>query len=110
MTVPAPGGGQRRRAGDRPGADAGLPAATAIIGGTKGSHLIVDPFPGAPNDVVYYESRLDGRLVLVIPWNGRYMIGTTDIRFDETRTTRRCDIGEIDYLLGEVNTLIPQAA
>ena len=88
---------------------AGSPAQPRLNGGTKGSHLIVGPFPGAPNDVVYYESRQDGRLVLVIPWMGRYMIGTTDIRYDGDPTTARCDIGEAEYLLGEVNQLIPQA-
>ena len=33
-----------------------LPPQPRLNGGTKGSHLIVDPFPGAPTDVVYYES------------------------------------------------------
>jgi glycerol-3-phosphate dehydrogenase len=87
----------------------GVPPQPRLNGGTKGSHLIVDPFPGAPTDVVYYESRLDGRLVLIIPWCGRYMIGTTDIRFDADPDDARCDIGEVDYLLGEVNALIPRA-
>ncbi len=87
----------------------GLPGQPRLNGGTKGSHLIVDKFPGAPNDVVYYESRQDGRLVLVIPWFGRYMIGTTDIRFDGDPDDARCDIGEADYLLGEVNALVPEA-
>ncbi|MGS0685478.1 FAD-dependent oxidoreductase [Nakamurella sp. GG22] len=86
-----------------------LPEQPRLNGGTKGSHLIVDPFPGAPRDVVYYESRQDGRLVLIIPWRGRYMIGTTDIRFDDDPDNARCDIGEVDYLLGEVNALIPDA-
>ncbi len=87
----------------------GVPPQPRLNGGTKGSHLIVNQFPGAPTDVVYYESRVDGRLVLIIPWAGRYMIGTTDIRFDEDPDNARCDIGEVDYLLGEVNSLIPQA-
>jgi len=87
----------------------GVPVQPRLNGGTKGSHLIVDPFPGAPTDVVYYESRLDGRLVLIIPWAGRYMIGTTDIRFEGDPDDARCDIGEVDYLLGEVNALIPRA-
>jgi glycerol-3-phosphate dehydrogenase len=87
----------------------GIPSQPRLNGGTKGSHLIVDKFPGAPTDVIYYESRLDGRLVLIIPWAGRYMIGTTDIRFDADPDDARCDIGEVDYLLGEVNELIPQA-
>lgn len=80
-----------------------------FIGGSKGSHLIVNPFPGAPSDVVYYESHSDGRLVLVIPWGAQYMIGTTDERFDGAPENARADSGEVDYLLGEVNRLVPQA-
>lgn len=80
-----------------------------LNGGTKGSHLVVDPFPGAPTDVVYYESRRDGRLVLVIPWMGRYMLGTTDIRFDDDPDDARCDADEMQYILDEVNGLVPGA-
>lgn len=79
------------------------------IGGTKGSHLVVEPFPGAPNDVVYYESQSDGRLVLVIPWGEHYLIGTTDQRFEDDPENARADRSEAAYLLGEVNRLIPQA-
>ena len=86
-----------------------VPAQPRLNGGTKGSHLVVAAFPGAPQDVVYYESQRDGRLVLVIPWMDRYLIGTTDIRFEEDPGEARCDIGEAEYLLEEVNTLIPGA-
>lgn len=79
------------------------------IGGAKGSHLVVDPFPGAPDDVVYYESRRDGRLVLVIPWGTRYLIGTTDKKFDDDPDLARADEAEVDYLLSEVNSLVPEA-
>lgn len=81
-----------------------------LNGGAKGSHLVVERFPGAPTDVVYYESRRDGRLVLVIPWLDRVMIGTTDVRFEEDPDLARCDIGEAEYLLDEVNALIPEAS
>jgi glycerol-3-phosphate dehydrogenase len=87
----------------------GAPAQPRLNGGTKGSHLIVDPFPGAPEDVIYYESKTDGRLVLVIPWAGRYMIGTTDLRFDDDPDEARCSADEMNYLLAEVNQLIPDA-
>lgn len=79
------------------------------IGGAKGSHLVVDPFPGAPTDVVYYESRTDGRLVLVIPWGEKILIGTTDKKFDENPDLARADEAEVEYLLSEVNSLIPSA-
>lgn len=80
-----------------------------LIGGAKGSHIIVDPFPGAPNDVVYYESQTDGRLVLVIPWMGRYLIGCTDTKFELDPDEARADADEIAYLLNETNALVPGA-
>jgi glycerol-3-phosphate dehydrogenase len=88
---------------------ADIPAQPRLNGGTKGSHLIVNSFPGAPKDVIYYETRTDGRLILVIPWFGKYMLGTTDIRLEEDPGTARCDIGELEYLINEVNALIPAA-
>jgi glycerol-3-phosphate dehydrogenase len=86
-----------------------LPGQPRLNGGTKGSHLIVDTFPGAPKEVVYYETRTDGRLILVIPWLGKYMLGTTDIRWESNPGDARCDIGELEYLLSEVNALVPEA-
>ena len=80
-----------------------------LIGGSKGSHIIVEPFEGAPTDVVYYESQTDGRLVLVIPWMGRYLIGTTDRLFDLDPSAARCEMDEIEYLLTEANALMPEA-
>jgi glycerol-3-phosphate dehydrogenase len=80
-----------------------------LNGGTKGSHLIVDAFPGAPKEVIYYETRTDGRLILVIPWLGKYMLGTTDIRWENDPNDARCDIGELEYMLSEVNALVPTA-
>lgn len=81
-----------------------------FIGGTKGSHLVVGPFLGAPKDVVYYESHKDGRLVLVIPWGENFLIGTTDQRFEGNPDDVRADADEVAYLLGEVNRLVPGAS
>lgn len=79
------------------------------IGGTKGTHLVVDPFPGAPRYAMYYEAAADGRPVLVIPWRGRYLIGSTDVRFDGDPGDARADDAELDYILGETNRLMPDA-
>jgi glycerol-3-phosphate dehydrogenase len=89
--------------------ETGSGSSEQLIGGTKGSHLIVDPFPGAPSDVVYYESQKDGRLILVVPWGRRYLIGTTDIRIDGDPGEARADEEEVDYLLSQTNRLIPGA-
>ena len=80
-----------------------------MIGGTKGSHLIVDPFPGAPQDAIYVEARKDGRPYFIVPWNGRYLIGTTDFRYKEDLDYVSADDDEIDYLIEETNAVVPTA-
>ena len=80
-----------------------------MIGGTKGSHIIVDPFPGAPPDAIYVEARTDGRPYFIVPWNGRYLIGTTDFRYKEDLDYVSADDDEMDYLIDETNAVIPGA-
>ncbi len=78
-----------------------------LIGGTRGSHLVVERWNGAPDDAIYYESRSDQRPILIIPWNGMVMIGSTDIRFEGDLDRVTATDQEIDYLLAEVNALYP---
>jgi glycerol-3-phosphate dehydrogenase len=80
-----------------------------LIGGTKGSHLVVPPFAGAPANAIYVEARSDGRPIFIIPWNGLYLIGTTDVRFEGDPDEVRCEPWEIDYLLAETNLALPGA-
>ncbi|MGB5470633.1 MAG: glycerol-3-phosphate dehydrogenase/oxidase, partial [Woeseiaceae bacterium] len=49
---------------------------TRHIGGTKGSHIIVGKFEGAPSEAFYVEAESDGRPFFIIPWNSQYLIGT----------------------------------
>jgi glycerol-3-phosphate dehydrogenase len=81
-----------------------------LIGGTKGSHLVVEPFPGAPREAVYAEAAGDGRPYFVVPWNGLYLIGTTDTRYDGDLDDVVATDEEIAYLIEETNGLIPGAA
>lgn len=80
-----------------------------LIGGTKGSHLVVPVFPGAPANAIYLEARSDGRPIFIIPWNKLYLIGTTDVRFEGDPDQVRCEPWEIDYLLSETNLALPSA-
>ena len=80
-----------------------------LIGGTKGSHIVVPPFPGAPANGIYLEARSDGRPIFVIPWNEVFLIGTTDVRFQGDPDEVRCELWEIDYLLAETNLALPGA-
>jgi glycerol-3-phosphate dehydrogenase len=80
-----------------------------LIGGTKGSHIIVSPFDGAPRDALYVEAESDGRPFFILPWNGLFLIGTTDIRYDEDPAEVRASAAEVDYLLAETNRVFPYA-
>jgi glycerol-3-phosphate dehydrogenase len=80
-----------------------------LIGGTKGSHIVVPPFLGAPANAIYLEARSDGRPIFIIPWNKLYLIGTTDVRFEGDPDDVRCEPWEIDYLLSETNLALPGA-
>ena len=48
------------------------------IFGTKGTHIVLPPFPSAPQHAIYMEAKSDGRPYFVVPWAGMYLIGTTD--------------------------------
>ncbi|MGC4107739.1 MAG: glycerol-3-phosphate dehydrogenase/oxidase [Thermomicrobiales bacterium] len=90
-------------------AESGIETVTRLVGGTKGTHIIVRSFPGAPSDALYIEARQDGRPYFIIPWNGLYLIGTTDVRYDGDLDRVVPGEGEIDYLLTEANLAIPAA-
>jgi len=80
-----------------------------LIGGTKGSHIVVGPFDGAPEDAYYVEAARDNRPFFIIPWNSQYLIGTTDTRYDGDLSNVRASREEVDYLLAETNRVFPQA-
>lgn len=79
------------------------------IGGTKGSHIIVDPFPGAPEGALYVEAKSDGRPYFIVPWLGQYLIGTTDERYEGPLDNIKANDDEIDYLIAETNRVLPAA-
>lgn len=83
--------------------------AQRFVGGTKGSHIVVSPFKGAPKDAFYVEAAADGRPFFIIPWSDQYLIGTTDIRYDGSLDRIRASDVEVDYLMSETNRVFPDA-
>ncbi len=83
-----------------------------LMGGTKGSHILVEPFPGSPRSALYVEAKSDGRPLFVVPWGWEHsllLIGTTDIPYSGDLDAVRATPEEIDYLLQEANRLFPNA-
>lgn len=80
-----------------------------LIGPTRGSHFMVGTFPGAPETCIFFESPIDRRPMFILPWEGMYMLGTTDIPVDEANGPILADGIEVNYTLDSINELIPQA-
>lgn len=80
-----------------------------LIGGTKGSHIIVNRFEGFGRAAIYSEARSDGRPFFIIPWNDDVLIGTTDIRISGSPDSVAISSEEADYLIRETNNLFPEA-
>jgi len=80
-----------------------------LIGGTKGSHIVLSKFTDAPKVAVYLEAEKDGRPFFVMPWNHLYLIGTTDVRFENDLDNVQAQMWEIEYLLDETNHAFPRA-
>jgi glycerol-3-phosphate dehydrogenase len=81
---------------------------TRFIGGTKGSHIVVDHAElreTLNGNAIYFETR-DGRLAIFLPFGGKVIIGTTDIRIDHPDQAR-CTDEEIDYMLDFTSHILP---
>ncbi|HYE24896.1 MAG TPA: glycerol-3-phosphate dehydrogenase/oxidase [Clostridia bacterium] len=89
-------------------AASGLQQARPMVGGVRGSHIVVPTFEGAPSTALYSEAS-DGRPVFVIPWNGQVLIGTTEVEDRRNPDLCRPAPAEIQYLLRAVHRLYPRA-
>ena len=83
---------------------------TRLIGGTKGSHIVVPPFAGAPRSGVYVEAGADHRPFFILPWNDLLLIGTTDERYEGDPAAATIDARERAYLVSETERVFPGAA
>jgi glycerol-3-phosphate dehydrogenase len=77
-----------------------------LIGGTKGSHLVVD-WPGGTQQAIFASAKADGRPFFILPWYRYTLVGTTDIRYDGDPSQARCTADELRYLLDEATRLFP---
>ena len=80
----------------------------ALIGGVRGSHVVLPRFSGAPTAALYTEAA-DGRPVFVLPWNEQILVGTTEVADTGDPGKTAPSPQEIEYLLQLVSGLFPKA-
>jgi glycerol-3-phosphate dehydrogenase len=93
---------------DRVCAASAIRTRTPLVGGVRGSHLLLGRFPGAPESAVYAEA-VDGRPVFVVPWNGQLLVGTTEVRDQRDPEKAEPDAVEIEYLFESMKKLFAGA-
>jgi glycerol-3-phosphate dehydrogenase len=89
------------------GTNQAIGRASQFIGGTKGSHIVLNhPELAAAtgDDMIYFVNR-DGRICIFYVVDGKVIAGATDIPTDDPDAV--CDEGEVDYLLNSMSQAFP---
>ncbi len=79
-----------------------------MLGGVRGSHIVLPRFSGAPTAALYTEAA-DGRPVFILPWNDQTLVGTTEVADSSDPSKTVPSNEEIEYLLRTVTRLFPKA-
>jgi glycerol-3-phosphate dehydrogenase len=78
-----------------------------MIGGVRGSHIVVPRFAGAPAAALLAEA-IDRRPFFLIPWDGQLLVGTTEVLDQGDPSRVQPSPEEIDYLLRSLGNLFPR--
>ncbi len=84
---------------------------TAYMGGTKGSHIVLDNpelLEATGGREIFFEHS-DGRIVLLYPLKGRVLVGTTDLDADP-REPALCTEEEVQYFFDLIAHVFPSIA
>lgn len=85
-------------------ADTLLPPSSTQTRTTKGVHLVLPALPA--DDAFLLLAPSDGRVIFLIPWYGRTLLGTTDTPYGGQPDAVRVESRDVDYLLDAANTYV----
>ena len=90
-------------------ADLATPSDKTIrLSPTKGVHLVI-PRVNRQHGI-YFQTRSDGRMIFLLPWDDASLLGTTDTDFSRDPATAKADDGDVDYLLKQLRLCAPEAS
>ena len=85
----------------------GLGRESRFIGGTKGSHIVLDHpelVQATGDEMIYFVNR-DGRICIFYAVQGKIIAGATDIPAEDPEAV--CDEAEVDYILEAMRLAFP---
>lgn len=80
-----------------------------LLGGVRGSHIVLPRFAGAPTTALYTEAT-DRRPFFVVPWNEQVLVGTTEVGDNGDPGKAKPSPEETEYLLRSLKKLFPRAS
>ena len=83
------------------------PSVPAMISGASGTHLVLDKQFALPETGMLIPKTSDGRVLFVLPWEGKTLIGTTDSIADVVEKPKTTE-DDIIYLIKEVSQYLSQ--
>ncbi|MGH8190873.1 MAG: glycerol-3-phosphate dehydrogenase/oxidase [Rhodanobacteraceae bacterium] len=83
------------------------PQAPALLEPSRGTHLAFDASWAPGGDGLVIPKTADGRVLFLLPWQGRTIAGTTDVAAKSVDSPEPTD-GEVEYLLDQLGKwLVP---
>ena len=78
----------------------------SIMRSSQGVHLVLDNtfLPG--KDAIMIPKTDDGRVLFLVPWHGKVVVGTTDTLLNESSLEPKALDKEVDFILSNVNTYL----
>jgi len=83
--------------------------AAAWVAPSQGAHIVLDRrfLPG--RNALMVPKTDDGRVLFIIPWQGRLLVGTTDVPVEDAAAEPRAQPAEIDFLLAHAGRYLQDA-
>ena len=85
------------------------PDAVAWVAPSQGAHIVLDRrfLPG--RNALMVPKTDDGRVLFIIPWQDRLLVGTTDVPVNDVAVEPRAQPAEIDFLLKHAGLYLQDA-
>ena len=80
-----------------------------MISARKGSHIVFKHINSAPDCLLHFESVIDGRPLIIVPWLGMHVVGSTETDQVKDPHYARVEIDELNYLIKSINAVLPKA-
>ncbi len=75
---------------------------------TKGVHLVLPQI--VQQHGIYFQSRGDGRMIFLLPWDDASLLGTTDTDFRKDPSLARAEPEDVAYLIEQLNAIMPEVS